>query len=311
MIPAVMPESPCTGQREAVWVLTGPSASGKTKVALEIAEREGLQIASMDSMAVYRRMDIGTAKPSRAERQRVPHHLIDLCEPNQPFDTARYCVLADQLLRAHGRRLLFVGGTPLYLMAFFKGIMDGPAADAPLRAELAAREAAEPGSLHRELDECDPEAAARIHRNDTRRLVRALEVVRLTGTPITARHGSFDRPQWRVPCRIVAIGRPREELRERVKQRTVAMLESGLLDEVQQIHASCGFSRQSAAAIGYAQCLHHIEHGYKDLEELRNMIRRATHKLIRRQTTWLRRIPDLAWIPAENAVEAALERLRC
>ena len=163
-----------------VWVLTGPTASGKTAFGLDLAERGGAEIVSMDSMAVYRRMEIGTAKPSASERARVRHWGIDVVGPDETFDTARWCKVAEDALadaRRRGVQLLFVGGTPLYLMAFFKGMVETPPKDDSLRARLAARHAAEPGALHAELLERDPASAAWIHRNDEKRLVRALEVL--------------------------------------------------------------------------------------------------------------------------------------
>lgn len=294
-----------------MWILTGPTAAGKTNLALELAEIEDLEILSMDSMAVYRRMDIGTAKPSRAERERIPHHLLDLVDPNEDFDTNRWCAAAEAALgdiRTRGKRPLFVGGTPLYLMAFFKGMVQGPSAVPEIRDRLTAREREAPGCLHRELADKDPEAAERIHVHDLKRLVRALEYHEVTGEKISARREHFDAPDWRVPCRIAAVRRDREELHERVKRRTISMLDAGLLEEVRAIRDDCGFSKTAAAAIGYAECLRHLDGvhkgGFKDLEELRNMIRRSTHGLIRRQTTWLRRIGDVRWItPDTQAAE--------
>ncbi len=282
-----------------LWVVTGPTASGKTALALALAERLGLEILSMDSMAVYRGMDVGTAKPSAAERAAVPHHLIDLVEPGEAFDTARWCEAAATALadvQRRGRRTLFVGGTPLYLMAFFKGLMQTPAADPALRAALEAREHAEPGRLHAELQQLDPDAAARIHRHDLRRLVRAHEVLALTGVPISRQQEHFDRPGWLRPCRIVATARDRDDLHARVRARTEWMLDHGLLDETERIERSGGFSRTSGAAIGYAECREFLRGRFKDREELRNRIRRNTHRLIRRQTTWLRRLPEIRWI---------------
>jgi tRNA dimethylallyltransferase len=296
-----------------VWVITGPTASGKSELAVEVAERLGLEIASMDSMAVYRRMDLGTAKPTADQRARVPHHLIDLVEPHESFDTATWCRLADAVRAARGaagRPLLFVGGTPLYLMAYFKGMLDGPAADEGLREALEAREDAEPGCLHRELAVRDPVAAARIHVHDRKRLVRALEVLELTGRPISAQQDTFRAEAWRVPCRIVWIDRDRDELRERVKRRTEQMLDAGLLEETRAIRDDRGFSPTAAAAIGYAECLRHLERPFKDREELRNRIRRSTQRLIRRQTTWLRRVPGIVRLSAgfeAGAVERILK----
>jgi tRNA dimethylallyltransferase len=266
----------------------------------------------MDSMTVYRRMDLGTAKPTSAERTRVPHHLIDLVEPDQEFDTARWCIAAAAAVddvRGRGRRPIFVGGTPLYLMAFFKGLMHGPAANAELRQQLADRETAEPGCLHRQLEQLDPTAAARIHRHDQRRVVRALEVVLTTGRPISEQQEHFDRDTWSRPCRLIALNWPRETLHERVKARTEAMLDSGLLAEVEVIERSGGFSRTAGAAIGYAECRDFLRGRYKDRTELRNRIRRNTHHLIRRQSTWLRRLRDVRWLPGDTDVAAMMQKL--
>lgn len=295
-----------------LWVLTGPTAAGKSELALPLAERLGAEIVAMDSMTVYRRMDIGTAKPTAADRARVVHHLLDLVEPSQEFDTARWCEAAAQAvaaIRGRGREVLFVGGTPLYLMAFFKGLMQGPAADPQLRAALQQRELAEPGALHRELEARDPEAASRIHRRDLKRLVRALEVLERTGKPISAQQSHFERPGFLRPCRIVAVQRPRDELHQRVKLRTAAMLDQGLLDEVRAIRDDCGFSATAAAAIGYAECLQFLRGRFKDRQELQNRIRRGTHRLIRRQTTWLRRLAEVRWIAPAAGVDGALMAL--
>lgn len=290
-------------------VLTGPTAAGKSALAMGLAERLSAEILCMDSMTVYRCMDIGTAKPSSAERARVPHHLLDLVPPSEDFDTARWCEAAAAAVaevRGRGREVLFVGGTPLYLMAFFKGLMQGPAADPALRQQLEQREDAEPGCLHRELAQRDPAAAERIHRHDRRRLVRALEVLELTGRPISAQQDHFDRQGWARPCRIVGVMRPRDDLHARVKARAEAMLDQGLLDEVRQIRDGGGFSKTAGAAIGYAECLDFLAGRYKDRQELRNRIRRNTHRLIRRQTTWLRRLIGVRWLSPDAAVDDAL-----
>ncbi|MEZ5965796.1 MAG: tRNA (adenosine(37)-N6)-dimethylallyltransferase MiaA [Planctomycetota bacterium] len=293
-------------------VITGPTAAGKSQLALTLAGRFGCEILSMDSMAVYRGMDIGTAKPSVEERARVPHHLIDLVDPHEEFDTSRWCAAAESAVadvQRRGRTPLLVGGTPLYLMAFGKGLIEGPAADPALRAELAAREAADPGCLHGELRQRDPAAAARIHVRDVKRITRALEYVLHTGAPISARQTTFADDVWRRPCRVLAVHLARTELHDRVKARTKAMLAGGLLDEVRAIAHGCGFSRTAAAGIGYRECLDYLAGRYKDEEELRNRIRRNTHKLIRRQTTWLRRLPEVSWWSAHDDVEVAAQHL--
>lgn len=298
---------------EPIWVLTGPTAAGKSDLALQLAESEQLEIVSMDSMAVYRQMDIGTAKPAAEACARVPHHLIDVVGPEEEFDTNLWCSAASAAvaeIRARGRQPLFVGGTPLYLMAFFKGMMQGPAAVPGLRERLHQEEAANPGCLYQRLETVDPEAAQRIHRNDHKRQVRALEYFEITGQAISEKRQQFESDEWRVPCRIAALSRDREELKERVKARTIAMLAAGLLQEVAAIDSSCGFSQTAGAAIGYAECLHHLRIGYKDEEELRNRIRRNTHRLIRRQTTWLRRIPGVQWFDPTTSVADLSERFK-
>ncbi len=290
-----------------LWVVAGPTASGKSALAVELAERCRGEIVSMDSMTVYRRMDVGTAKPTQEERARVPHHLIDLVDPHEDFDTARWCAAAAAVvedIHSRGNQPIFVGGTALYLMAFFKGLMEGPAADPALRQELEEREQKEPGCLHVELQAKDPVAAARIHRHDLRRLVRALEVLQRTGRPISEQQDHFARDRWARPCRIAAISWPRETLHERVKLRADAMLDAGLVSECASIESSCGFSRTAGAAIGYAECRDFLRGRYKDRQELRNRIRRNTHHLIRRQTTWLRRLREVRWIPGGSQVDA-------
>lgn len=189
-------------------------------------------------------------------------------------------------------------------MAFFKGMLQGPAADPAIRAELEQRELEQPGSLHEELERTDPEAAGRIHRRDRRRLVRALEFHRLTGNPISSQQEHFERSGWRRPCRVVAIGRERDELHDRVRERTEWMLDHGLLDETRAIEAAGGFSRTAGSAIGYAECRDFLRGRFKDREELRNRIRRSTHRLIRRQTTWLRRLTEIRWLSPDAGVDA-------
>jgi tRNA dimethylallyltransferase len=290
---------------EPVLVLTGPTASGKSDLALPVAERLGAEILSLDSMAVYRRMDVGTAKPDAGERARVPHHLIDLVEPWEHFDTARYLAAAEAVLadvRARGRRALFVGGTALYLMGLRKGFFSGPSADPALRSRLEAEELAQPGTLHARLMQVDPDAAARIHRNDLRRLVRALEVFERTGQTITARQQQF-AAQDRFDLRLVAVRVTREEVSRRIKARTQRMFQRGLLDEVKAIVAAGGFSRQAGQAIGYAQCLEFLA-GRLRSDALVESVQQATRQLVRKQETWFRKMTELRQV--EGSVDAVL-----
>jgi tRNA dimethylallyltransferase len=284
------------GDRDAhLWILTGPSASGKSALALAIAERVGAEILSMDSMAVYRRMNVGTAKPSASERERVPHFGLDLVEPWEPFDTARYLECAEAAIAAihgRGRKVLVVGGTPLYLMALRKGLFTGPRADRALRAELLDTESATPGTLHQLLAQVDPPAAARIHRNDHKRLVRALEVFTLTGAPLTEQQAQFEASSDRWPNTTVAVAWPRAELHQRIKARAHTMFARGLMDEVRDIQAAGGFSRQAAQAIGYRQCLQFLG-GELTAEQLPDKVAQATRQLVRKQETWFRRMGNM------------------
>ena len=182
---------------EGCWFLTGPTASGKTAVGIELALRLDAEIISIDSMALYRGMDIGTAKPTAAEKARVPHHLIDVLDPHEDSSVAQFVDAAMRTadgIRGRGKRVLFVGGSPLYLKALLLGLFDGPPADWELRQQLLAwAEQATPDALHARLAQVDPQAAERLHPRDTRRLVRALEVFELTGRPISEWQTQFER----------------------------------------------------------------------------------------------------------------------
>lgn len=286
-----------------VLVLTGPTASGKSALALELAERHGFEILSVDSMSIYRGMDVGTAKPSRDDRARVPHHGIDLVAAHEDFDAARFAAYADERIanaEARGLRLLLTGGTPLYLMAVLRGFFDGPPKNPELRDELRAREAEDPGCLHRELSSLDPEAADRIHRNDIKRLVRALEVQRATGRPISTLQRQFEEGPPRYPYRLAALTLERETMRQRVKARTQKMFEDGLVDEVRRILGDRGFSASASQAIGYRECCDFLD-GRLAADVLVSRVRSNTHRLVRRQETWFRRMRERIVLPVEDA----------
>lgn len=291
--------------RPFLHVLTGPTASGKTGIALRLAARRGREILCADSMSIYRRMDIGTAKPRPAERARVPHHGLDLVEPWQDFDTARYVAQADETIasaQVRGGSILVVGGTPLYLLALLRGFFDGPKAQPDLRAELRDREQRQPGALWSELARVDPEAALRIHRNDEKRLVRALEVFRVCGEPISALQRQFEQGPPRYPHRLVCLRRERAALKNSVRARTNRMFEQGLVDEVRSIRAAGGFSSTAASGIGYAQVLAFLD-GQLGADELPYRVRSATHRLVRRQETWFRRFRGATRVDIEGLAE--------
>lgn len=283
--------------------LIGCTACGKSEVALLLAERLGAEILSVDSMMIYRGMDIGTAKPSPQQRRRVPHHLIDVVEPAEPFSVARYVELADQAIKdihSRGKRVVAVGGTALYIRALTEGLFAGPGADPALRRRLRdrARRLGSP-ALHAELARLDPDAAARIHPNDLRRIERALEVFHLTGQPISALQQQWDRPQRRYPCRFVGLRRRREDLNHRINLRVGRMIADGLVEEVRRLLASPGgMGMQARQALGYAQIVDYLE-GRCTLERAIEQIKIHTRRLAKSQRTWFRRFRDVTWLDLE------------
>jgi len=291
-------------------VLTGPTASGKTRIALELAERWGAEIVSADSMQVYRRLDIGTAKPTAAERARVPHHGVDLAEPDEPFDAVRFREAAEAAIAdiaARGRRVLVVGGTGLYLRVLLYGLASLPPPDPARRRELE-EEAERVGSaaLHARLTTLDPAAAARIHPADRFRIIRALEVA-ATGRRISEIQAAHRFAEPCHPHRMVALRVERAELRARILRRAEAMLAAGLLDEVRRILAA-GFSPdlRPLRAFGYREPVAAVL-GRRPVEGLAEAIARDTARYAKRQLTWLRGERGVEW--CEPEVERVAERL--
>jgi tRNA dimethylallyltransferase len=230
-----------TPTRDA-WFLTGPTAAGKSAVGVALAQRIGAEIVSLDSMALYRGMDIGTAKPTAVERGAVPHHLIDVLDPWQEYSVAQYVEAAGRCaddISGRGRQTLFVGGTPLYLKALLRGIFEGPPADWDFRRRMAD-EARRHGDdwLHRRLAEVDQAAAARLHPNDVRRILRALEVFEKTGRPISELQRQFETGRPAAECRVFVLDWPRAELHARIDRRVESMFAAGLVDEVRRLCAS-------------------------------------------------------------------------
>ncbi len=290
-----------------LYVLIGCTAVGKSDLAVPLAERLGADLLSVDSMQVYRGMDIGTAKPSSAERARVKHHLIDVAEPSESFSVARFVAAADDVLAACAEQhqpILAVAGTPLYLMALLHGLFDGPSADPAIRDRIRRR-AAEHGApaMHAELARVDPAAAERIHPNDLRRIERALEVFELTGRPISAQQRQWSgRPRHAFTS--VGLRRQRDDLSRRINDRVRAMMAAGLLDEVRRLLADpAGLSEQAAEATGYAELIAHCR-GQCSLEEAVEAIKIHTRQLAKHQRTWFRRLRDTHWMdlsPGENS----------
>jgi len=283
--------------------LLGPTASGKHEIAILLAERLGAEIVSVDSMKVYRGMDIGTAKPSRADLARVPHHLVDISDPSETYSAGRFVRDAAEARRdmeARGKRAVFVGGTSLYYKAYRYGMFEGPPADPVLRDELIAEGAA---ALHAELSRVDQAAAKRIHPNDLKRLVRAVEVFRKTGEPISARQSQFDRPKGEAKVFILR----RADLAARVERRTRRMIEEGLVDEVRKLLAR-PWSKEGRAAVGYREIVDHLE-GRCPLEEAEREIVRDTMRFTRRQATWFKTFTDATWVDASDRTEETASRI--
>jgi tRNA dimethylallyltransferase len=288
-------------------VILGPTASGKSDLAMAVARRTGAEILSVDSMQVYRGMDVGTAKPTSAERAEVRHHLIDVVEPNEEFTVARFVETADAVIADAARRerpLIATGGTPLYYKALFEGLFDGPPADAAVRERLAGQGGE---ALHRRLSAVDPEAAARIHANDKRRLIRALEVYELTGRPITSFQTDWAAPKFRHAAVWVGLNWDKDVLNRRINARVKAMITAGWVDETRALLARCGsLSKTAAEATGYADLSAHLE-GKVRLEDAVEQIKIGTRQLARKQMKWFRRWGQVTWLAGDGG-EANVER---
>jgi tRNA dimethylallyltransferase len=296
--------------RPVVYALLGPTASGKSALAVKLAERLPLEIVSMDSALVYRGMDIGTAKPGAALLAQVPHHLVDIIDPDQAYSAGRWRQDAiETVLSILERKALplIVGGTMLYYRALVSGLDELPQADARVRAELDA-EAAQRGwpALHAELARVDAKTAQRVAPNDQQRIQRALEVWRVTGKPLSALHGAAAND---LPFEVkgVALIPERAVLHERIRTRFEAMLKLGLVDEVKALRKKYRLSASmpSMRAVGYRQVWEYLE-GRLDREALKEKGIAATRQLAKRQLTWLRSFPNLARV---DSAEAALRAL--
>ncbi len=280
-------------------VIYGPTGIGKTHTAITLARMFNGEIIGADSMQIYRRMDIGTAKPTAKEQASIPHHMIDVAEPDEPFDAARYSARVRKIVAMLCQRKVIpfiVGGTGLYIRALIHGIFPSLPSDPALRARLKQEAATSgSGSLHQRLFVCDPEAADRIHPNDTYRIIRALEVNQLTGEALSAqqaRHGFAEQPYTVLKT---GLRMDREILYERINQRVDAMIQQGLLDEVKNLLAA-GYSAElkSMQSIGYRHMVDYLEHRLGWDEAVRTL-KRDTRRYAKRQMTWLRGDGDVHW----------------
>ena len=297
------------------WFLTGATASGKTQVSLEMAQLLNAEIISLDSMAIYRGMDIGTAKPDLADRQRVPHHMLDIVDPTEAFSVSQYRERAMGLVQQifdSGKQVIFVGGTALYLKALLRGMFEGPPADWDFRKEVE-QELEEMGGqfLHQRLEMIDPVSAANLHPNDHRRLIRALEVFKTTGKPISHWQMQFSEGREADECRVFTLRHARPVLHERIENRVASMFEAGLLDEVRGLLDKHGTLGQTAAqAVGYREAIDHLEERMP-LDETIEKVRVRTRRFARHQETWFRGLSECRMIdlPTEFDSDQIAEQL--
>lgn len=291
--------------------LTGPTASGKTAIGVALARRLDAEIVAVDSMTLYRGMDIGTAKPTDAERGGIPHHLIDVLDPWQAASVAEYrrwALAAVEDIERRGKRVLFVGGTPLYLKALLRGLFQGPGADSALRLRLE-REAEEGGTkaLHRRLAAVDPPTAARLHPNDRRRVIRALELIELTGQALGRLQVEHERSAP-AGTLVFALDRPRPELHDRINRRVTTMFDAGLVEEVRALWSSPRpLSAVAAQGVGYREVIAMLE-GKAGLTETMERVRARSRQFAKRQCTWFRGLVEVRpWpvLPDDDAERVA------
>jgi tRNA dimethylallyltransferase len=280
-------------------LILGVTASGKGRLAFDLAKSLDAEIISIDSMKVYRRMNIGTAKPPKEIRSQIPYHLIDVVEPCDSFSVARFLELANAASKdilSRNKPVVAVGGTALYIKAMLYGLFEGPGADEQIRAELKAQAKAEGlQSLYEQLQKIDPDTANKISSNDARRVIRALEVYKLTGQPI-----SRFQQQWSTDNKhdwiIIGLRREKPEESKRINARVKKMLDAGLVDEVKGLLAEPQpLSKQACCAIGYAEIIDHLS-GKQSLDDAIELIKKNTRKLAKAQRTWFKTFKNVRWL---------------
>jgi len=294
------------------WYLTGPTAAGKTKIGVELAQRLNAEIVSLDSMTLYAGMDIGTAKPSVEERARVPHHLLDQVSPVDEYSLSDYVDAAHAAIReikGRGRQVLFVGGTPLYLKSLLRGVYQGPPADWEFRRQIEEELKIVPAeALHQRLEVIDPLLAAKLHANDKRRIIRGLEVFKLTGQRLSHSQTQFDEGRPASQAKVFVLSWPREELHRRIDARVEQMFAEGLVEEVQALLAKYGaLSRTAQQAVGYREVVEYLrgersegsdQHSEgKSLAECIERVKARTRQFARRQETWFRALSECTFVP--------------
>jgi tRNA dimethylallyltransferase len=296
-------------------LILGVTASGKGKLAFALADFLGAEIISIDSMKVYRRMDIGTAKPPKENRDKIPHHLLDVVEPSDSFSVARFLELTNEAIddiKKRGKPVVAVGGTALYIKSLLHGLFEGPGADEQIRDQLKVQAQAEGlDKLYAQLKNIDPAAAAKISANDPRRIIRALEVYKLTGKPISSFQQQWDAnasQDWT----IIGLRRDKPEENKRINARVKKMIDLGLVDEVKQLLAEPQpLSRQARSAIGYAEIISRLA-GQITLDEAIELIKKNSRKLAKAQRTWFKTFKNVNWLDLtpDESVDSVLTRVK-
>jgi tRNA dimethylallyltransferase len=284
-------------EKSKIIFLVGPTAIGKTEAAVYVAKKLKAEIISCDSMQIYKGMDIGTAKPSLEERQKIPHHLIDIVTPDQPFSVSDFIDLAHRAIKEIKDRKktpIMVGGTGLYLWAFLEGY-DFPIT--PANREIRERLKKEsPENLYQRLQETDPKAASKIHKNDLKRIVRALEVFELTGKPISA----LQRKSEKIEATKIGLNMEREMLYQRIEQRINGMIDNGLVEEVKGlINKGYGRDLPSMQALGYKEVIDYLD-GKCNFDEMVSLLKKNTRHFARRQMIWFRRFTNVKWFEVDK-----------
>ena len=284
--------------------LLGPTAVGKTEVAIQLAQHLNAEIVSVDSRQIYRQMDIGTAKPTPEEQQAARHHLIDCVDISQPFSVADYQSLADTAItdiQGRGKQVLLVGGAGLYFRSVVDGLFEGPGADPSFRKRLE-QEAIQHGVevLHNRLRTCDPESAERIHPNNLSRVIRALEVYELTGIPMSEHQQQWHQGDQRYPFTAFGLTMQRAQLYHRIEQRVDVMLANGLIAEVESLLAA-GYSRDTFAlqSFGYKELIAYLDGKCTYLEAI-EQLKQNTRRFAKRQLTWFRKDKRIEWLDRES-----------
>ncbi|MFC1738849.1 tRNA (adenosine(37)-N6)-dimethylallyltransferase MiaA [Planctomycetota bacterium] len=297
-------------------LILGVTASGKGRLAFDLAKEMAGEIISVDSMKVYRRMNIGTAKPPPEALEQVRYHLIDVVEPSEPFNVARFLELAYEAIKKIEERskpVIAVGGTALYIKAMLYGLFEGPGSDEQIRRQLQKQAEAEGlEKLHKELAELDPEAAKRINPNDAKRIIRAIEVHTITGRTISSFQQQFDAARPVHNWTIIGLRRERTIENQRINARVKKMMTSGLVDEAKSLLAEeKSLSRQAGCAIGYAEIIEHLQ-GKSTLQEAIEQIKKSTRRLAKNQRTWFKRFKYVNWldIKEDESPEDIISRVK-